>query len=294
VPPFSAVVVTHDSAPELGALLDSIDRFLDPRPQVIVVDAASSDATLAVAKGRAELVALDRNPGFGAASNQGAARASEDVIVLLNPDVTLLDSGLGVLANRGRSRPALLAPRLLNPDGSVQRSAHPLPGRAGTLLPALVHPRLMPRSLRLRAEPWRSDTLRAVGWATGACIAARTDLLRELGPFDPGQFLFYEDMDLCLRARAAGVGTELHPDVRLRHAGAHSTGPAFGGEPYDLLATRRREVVRGHLGGRALAIDDLGEALTFTTRAAGRMLLRREASVERSRLAALLKARGGP
>ncbi len=293
MPPFSAVVVTHDSGRELRELLDSVERRLDPAPELIVVDTASADDTLAVAAGRAEIVALEDNPGFGAASNAGVERASERVTVLLNPDTTLLDAGLAELARRAGSRRAILAPRLLNADGSVQRSAHPLPGRAATLLPGVMHPRALPRSLRLSADPWRSSEPRLVGWATGACLAARTDLLRELGPFDPGDFLFYEDMDLCLRSRERGIPTELHPDVRVRHAGAHSTGPAYGGEPYDLLARRRREVVGTRLGRRALRIDDLAEGVTFASRFAARALLRRDASAERARLAALLKARRG-
>jgi hypothetical protein len=87
------------------------------------------------------------------------------------------------------------------------------------------------------------------------------------------------------------VPTELHPDVRLRHAGAHSTDRTFGGEPYDLRAVRRREVVAARLGGRARALDDLAEGLTFATRAGARMALRRDARAERARLAALRKAR---
>jgi N-acetylglucosaminyl-diphospho-decaprenol L-rhamnosyltransferase len=289
--PFSAVVVTHDSAAELRELLDSVARNLDPGPQLIVVDTASEDDTLAVAEGRAEVVDLGENPGFGAACNAGVARASEAVTVLLNPDVTLLDGGLAALAKRAADREALLVPRLLNEDGSVQRSAHPPPGRAEALLPALVHPRLLPPSLRLRADPWRSEEAREVGWAVAACLAARTDLLRRLGPFDPGSFLFYEDMDLCLRARKQGVPTVLHPDVRLRHAGAHSTDRAFGGEAYDLRARRRREVVAARLGPGALVLDDLAEGLTFATRAAARMAMRRDSTAERARLAAVFRAR---
>src|SRR3954466_4335607 len=136
MPPFSAVVVTHNSAAELRALLDSIERELDEPPETIVGDAASEDETVELARGRAEVVALAGNPGFGAASNEGVARATGAVTVLLNPDVTLIDGSLAALAERARTRPALLVPRLLNPDGSVQRSAHPLPGRAAGLLPA--------------------------------------------------------------------------------------------------------------------------------------------------------------
>jgi len=289
--PFTAVVVSHDSAPELRLLLDSIDSQPGPAPEVIVVDALSRDDSAAVARRRAQLVQLSENPGFGVATNVGVARAQSDVTVLLNPDVVLRDRGVAMLARRARGRRALLVPRLLNGDGSVQRSAHPVPGRAAALLPALVHPGLLPRPLRQAAHPWRSERTRRVGWAIAACVAAPTDLLRELGPFDPGQFLFYEDLDLCLRARERGVPTELHPDLRLIHTGGHSTSAAYAGEPRDLLASRRREVVGARLGSRARALDDAAQGLTFATRAGSRLALRRDASRERAQLEALIRAR---
>lgn len=289
--PFSAVVVTHESAAELSALLDSIDRRLDAPPQLIVVDTGSADFTQEVADGRAEVVALGENPGFGAACNAGLERAAADVTVLLNPDVELLDDGLGRLAQIARARPVLAAPRLLNADRTVQRSAHPVPGRLGGLLPALVHPRALPRPLRLAADPWRAEQPRTVGWAVAACLAARTELLRSLGPFDPGQFLFYEDMDLCLRAAAAGAATELHPEIAVVHTGGHSTVPAYGGEPHELLSRRRREVVTARLGGRAVALDDLAQGTTFTTRALARRFTGRDSRRERAQLAGFLASR---
>jgi GT2 family glycosyltransferase len=130
-----------------------------------------------------------------------------------------------------------------------------------------------------------------VGWTVAACLAGRTDLLRSLGPFDVDQFLFYEDMDLCLRARAAGVVTELHPEVALVHTGGHSTTPAYGGEPHALLARRRREVVAARLGRRAAALDDAAQASTFATRALGRVLLRRDSRREREQLRGFLARR---
>jgi GT2 family glycosyltransferase len=199
------------------------------------------------------------------------------------------------LARHARREDALHVPRLLNPDGSVQRSAHPVPGRPGALLPALIHPRALPRPLRHAAEPWRAEDRdeRPVGWAIAAAVAARTATLRRLGPFDAAQFLFFEDLDLCLRARAAGVPTLLHPRLALEHRGGHATGPAYGGEPHALLARRRREVVGANLGARALALDDAAQALTFATRAAARAALRRDAGRERAQLRALRAARRG-
>jgi N-acetylglucosaminyl-diphospho-decaprenol L-rhamnosyltransferase len=259
---FTVVTVLHDSAPELPALLRSLQANLDPVPELVAVDSGSSDdgPQLAAAAG-AEVVVLEGNPGFGAACNAGVARARHAVTVLLNPDCELLDGRLAVLAQRAEGERALLAARLLNADGSVQRSAHPLPGRPSALARALVPGRALP-------EPHRARAARRVGWAVAACLAAPTALLRELGPFDPAAFLFYEDLDLCLRARAAGIPTILQPDVVLRHLGGRSTARAFGGEAFELQARRRREVIAAALGSRALRIDDTAQALTFGLRAA--------------------------
>ena len=287
---FSVVVVIHDSARHLAALLASIERHLDPPPQVVVVDSGSRDDGAAVARAHgAHTIVLDGNPGFGAASNTGLEHAAHDVTVLLNPDCELVDGSLGALAARARRADALLVPRLLERDGAVQRSAHPLPGGVGVLLPAVWPPRAMPRALREHFEPWRAAAPRRVGWAIAACVAARSALLRGLGPFDPTAFLFYEDLDLCLRARAAGVPTELRPEVRLIHDGGHATGPALGDRAFDLQARRRREVVGAQLGARALALDDAAQALTFAVRTGtGRRRARNEAE-----LRALRRARRG-
>jgi GT2 family glycosyltransferase len=287
---FSVVVVLHDSAGDLRRLLDSIDRHLGERPQVVCVDTGSGDDGPELARAWGAEVIDGDNHGFGAANNAGVARAAHPVTVLLNPDVELLDDDLARLAALAAGRDALLVPRLLNPDGSVQRSAHPAPGTVGALLPAALHPRLLPRALRERADPWRANAPRRVGWAIAAAVAAPTATLRRLGPFDADQFLFYEDLDLCLRAAAAGTPTELRPEIALRHRGGHSTEPHFGGEPLELLARRRREVIAAHLGRRAVALDDAAQALTFALRAA----VKRDGRRERAQLAALRSARRGP
>ena len=259
---FSIVTVLHQSAPELAGLLASIDAHLDPRPQIVAVDSGSTDAGPGIARAAgADVVVLDGNPGFGAATGAGVDRAAHEVTVLVNPDCELVDSGLAALAARAAEREALLVPRLLDADGTTQRSVHPVPGRADALVRAVVPGPLLP-------QPHLATRPQAVGWAIGACLAARTDLLRRLGPFDPGAFLFYEDLDLCLRAREHGIPTVLHPEVRVRHLGGRSTQRAFGGEPFELHARRRREVIGDRLGPRALRLDDAAQALTFGLRAA--------------------------
>jgi GT2 family glycosyltransferase len=285
---FAVVCVLHDSGPDLRALLDS----LSPGTHVVAVDAGSSDDGPAIAARWGAEVVEAGDVGFGAANNLGLERVGEDVTVLLNPDVVVhAPEDLDRLATRARRRDALHVPRLLNSDGTVQRSAHAAPGTARALLPALVHPRALPRTEREHADPWRADGEREVGWAIAAALAARTSTLRRLGPFDPEQFLFFEDLDLCLRASSAGVPTLLHPSIALTHRGGHSTAPAYGGEPHELLARRRREVVAANLGTRAQALDDAAQAVTFATRAAARALLRRTPRRELAQLRALAAAR---
>jgi N-acetylglucosaminyl-diphospho-decaprenol L-rhamnosyltransferase len=289
--PFTVVVVLHDSAPELAVLLRSMTARLGARPQLVAVDTGSGDGGAGVAaEWGAEVVQRPENPGFGAASNAGVERARHDVTVLLNPDCELLDGSLEALVARVRVDPgALHAPRLLDVDGAVQRSAHPLPGTVGALAGAVLHAPLLPRPVRDRLEPYRSDRSRTVGWAIGACLAARTAVLRRLGPFDPAAHLFAEDMDLCLRARSGGIPTVLHPDLRIRHVGGHSV--RRDGEPFDLLARRRRAVVGAARGRRALALDDLAQGLTFASRAAGHALLGGDAARPWRQLGALARAR---
>jgi N-acetylglucosaminyl-diphospho-decaprenol L-rhamnosyltransferase len=291
--PFTVVVVLHDSAAELTALLRSVDAQLPARPQLVAVDTGSADggAERAAVWG-AEVIGLPSNPGFGAASNAGVARARHDVTVLLNPDCELLDDSLVRLADTAAAGPpALHAPRLLSADGSLQRSAHPLPGTVGALAGAPAYAPALPAALRDRLEPYRAERPRTVGWAIAACLAAPTETLRALGPFDPAAHLFAEDMELCLRARAAGVPTVLHPQLRVRHTGGHATQRA--GEPFDVLARRRREVLLAARGPRALALDDLAQGLTFASRAAAHRLLGGDARRPWRQLIALAGARRG-
>ena len=291
-PPFGAAIVIHNSERYLPALFDSLERYIDPAPELVVVDTGSTDGGAEIARTRgATIVDRPDNPGFGIANNVAIAQLGSDVCVLLNPDVELLDDGLLRLVALARSHRALVAPRLLNHDGSIQRSAHPPPGTLGALVPAFIHPLALPRSARLRADPWRSEQPRTVGWAIAACLVGQTAIFRELGPFDERIFMFCEDLDLALRAAKAGIPTELYPDVQVRHYGSHSTLPAYGGEPHKVLARLRRDVVNRHLGRRAMVLDDAAQTMAFATRAGARMLLRRDASREVAQLRAQLAAR---
>jgi N-acetylglucosaminyl-diphospho-decaprenol L-rhamnosyltransferase len=259
---YAVVIVLHESRDEFAALLRSLERAGEA-PRLVVVDTGRDDGGAALAAQHGAHVLLRRdNPGFGAASNAALQTVREDVAVLLNPDCEVAGDALSRLAALARAHPrALHAPRLLNSDGTVQRSAHPLPGTLGAFLPAVLP--VLPRPISERAEPFRARAPRTVGWAIGACLAASTRTLSDLGPFDERIHLFGEDLDLCLRARRHGIPTVLHPQLEVVHHGRHSVSA----EPFDQLARTRRAAIRASLGRTAAALDDAAQALTFAARA---------------------------
>ncbi len=270
---FAAVIVLYRSRDELRALLPALPRGT----QLVVVDNGPDDGGAALAfKHGATVLERRDNPGFGAACNLALEHVTEDVTVLLNPDTEPVDNALGKLVQRARPG-GLHAPRLVDPDGTVQRSAHPLPGTLGAFIPALLP------WAPLRAEPFRAKTPRTVGWAVAAALAARTDVFRELR-FDPSIHLWAEDMDLCLRARAQGIRTIYHPDLRVCHTGRHSVDV----EPFVRLARNRRNIVQRTRGTTARRLDDAAQLLTFATRA----FVKRPNERERAQLGALLKEFG--
>jgi N-acetylglucosaminyl-diphospho-decaprenol L-rhamnosyltransferase len=262
MPGYAVVVVLHRSREHLARLLPTIDAA-----QLVVVDTGPDDGGADLARGHgATLIERRDNPGFGAANNLALEHVTQSVTVLMNPDTV---GSPAELARRAEA-PGLHAPRLLNADGTVQRSAHPIPGTLRAFLPAVIP--FLPQH--------RSERPHIVGWAVGACLAARTETLRRLGPFDPGIHLFAEDMDLCLRARAQSIPTVLHPDLAIVHTGRHSVPT----EPFELLAKQRRDVIERRLGRSARRKDDAAQLLTFATRAA----IKRPNERERAQLGALL------
>ncbi|MBD0281649.1 MAG: glycosyltransferase [Thermoleophilaceae bacterium] len=285
------VTVTHNSEHDLGRLLASVARHL-PAARVVVVDSGSEDESAALARRfRREILVIEReNVGYGRAANAGVALVETPACVVLNPDVELLDDSLAALAAEA-TRPGtperLLAPLVLRPDGTRQDSVHLQPVSPAAVITALVPPAALPPLVRRRVQPWRGDRPRAVAWAVACCIGGRTATLRRLGPFDERIFLYGEDLDLGLRARDAGIETWWWPDARVIHHQAHAVGPAFGGEPVELLARQRHAVVAERRGRRIARWDDRLQAVTLADRIVLKALLRRPNARERRQLAAL-------
>lgn len=220
----SAIVVSHNSRPHLRRCLESL------APQVaetIVVDAASTDGSVDDVRG-VVVVRLDENRGYGAALNAGAARASGDLLLLLNADTWALPGAVDELARALAEVPtaAVAGPRLVNEDGSTQPSVRgfPTPWRLATEYFFLRW--FAPRSRALNAfygAGFDHATPRSVEWLVGAALLVRREAFESVAGFDESFFMYDEEVDFCYRLAQAGWATIFVPSARIGHAGGAST-----------------------------------------------------------------------
>lgn len=237
-PQFSAVVVSFHTGPILEACIDALADAPLCRQIVLVNNGNPPDVVAALhvraAKvSKLKLIDGHGNIGFGRACNLGAAQASEDYLLFVNPDcvidATCLSALASVLADHSD---ALVGGSLRNVDGSEQRGT-----RRGVLTPwsALVsfsglgRPGLgagIWRDFNRIAEPVPTETL-DMPVISGALMAMRAKAFTAIGGFDPAFFLHVEDIDLCQRVRASGARVLYAPDAKAVHIGATSNATSW-------------------------------------------------------------------
>lgn len=205
-PDLSVVVISYNSGECLARCLRSVVEHL-PEAEVLVVDNASTDASVDVARGFApavELVEAGANLGFGRACNLGASRASGTQLLILNPDVTIVSARPDSLRALARTVPYGLVVPLLAGDPDA-RPTHQLYRERHWLLVELrlLWAPLLPREWQ-RPRRVVEDAARA--WAPAAMLLALRDEFLEIGGFDEGYFLYVEDLDLCRKYRERGFG----------------------------------------------------------------------------------------
>ncbi len=241
------VIVSYNSEENLPRCLGSLSGI--DGANVVVVDNASQDASLEiVARYGATPVPLDWNSGFAHGCNVGWRSGSARYVLFLNPDAAIDSDSLGRLVGALEQEPELgiVAPRIVHENGGQAHSLRRFPTLGRAFAQAVFLHRLVPRA------GWADEVIRdpeAYGhawspdWVSGACFLTRRTVLEALGGWDERFFLYSEDVDLCRRARAAGIGIGYEPRAVCTHTGGAS---APSGRALPLMAESRRVYAQKH------------------------------------------------
>lgn len=241
----AAVVVNYRTVDATLAAIGSLAASRRPVQDLIVVDNGSgADAGQRLKAGApgATVLELPRNLGFSAGSNCGIREAlarGADLVFLLNSDALVSPECLGRLeeALRAAPRAGIAGPLVLFP-GAPARVAS-----AGISFSAVTG-RVRERGFGEPADRVPAQAGRAVDAVSGCAMLVTRQVFQRVGLLNEDYFFSFEDLDLCLRARRAGLLTLVRTDATAVHEGSRSIGPRsarrvyFAARNHLLLAER--------------------------------------------------------
>ncbi|NYJ04620.1 glycosyltransferase family 2 protein [Petropleomorpha daqingensis] len=227
--PLRVVAVTYSPGSALDGFVRTLGRATTRPLDVVLADNGSTDGAPEAAVEQFPHVRLLRtggNVGYGAAVNAALADLSEGYALVANPDVQFepgaVDELLTVAARWPRA--ATVGPAIRTPEGELYPSARDLPrlstgiGHAalGWVWPA------NPWTARYRRER-EAPRERPAGWLSGSCFLVDLAAFWSVGGFDPGYFMYFEDVDLAERLGRRGYLHVYAPSAVVVHEGGHST-----------------------------------------------------------------------
>lgn len=232
IPGVTAVIITYNSAAIVDECIEALTPAFPGLPvDIVVVDSGSDDGTPGHVKRwhpTVELVEMHGNRGFGAGINAGAARApSDQALLVLNPDIRMSPGAGLVLLQALRSEGIGIAvPRLVDGEGTLQHSLRRRPTLRRALGTALLGGQRSKRYSSLSdviTDDRAYEEATVADWATGAAVLISATCRARVGAWDESYFLYSEETDYCLRARAEGFAVELAPAASAVHLGGEST-----------------------------------------------------------------------
>jgi GT2 family glycosyltransferase len=233
----SVVIVSFNTREVLRECLEAVaQESAGLHVETIVVDNGSRDGSIEMLRAdfpAIELIVSEENLGFGRANNLAFEKVRGRYIVLLNSDAFLTPDALRLSVEHMDADPkvGLGGGRLVGRDGSWQPSARRFPTLTTDLFvysglaDRYAHSRIFGCYNRTWADPMQAAE---VDWVPGAysiirAQAIRPEALAAAEPFDPRFFLYYEEVDLCHRIKAAGYTVWYWPDVVVIHIGGESS-----------------------------------------------------------------------
>ena len=217
----AVVILNWNGSAMLRRFLPSVIHYSDDA-RIIVADNASTDDSVEVLCRefpQVEVIQLDANYGFAEGYNRALSQVEADYVVLLNSDVEVTPHWLAPLTDYLDNHPQVVAcqPKLLSYH---RKSAFEYAGAAGGFMDAYGYPFCRGRLMAMVEEDQgQYDTVLPVFWATGAALCIRLEAYRRVGGLDGRFFAHMEEIDLCWRLGARGMGLVCIPQSVVYHVG---------------------------------------------------------------------------
>ncbi len=227
--PLRVVAVTYSPGDSLVGFLDSLAVATDRPVDVVLVDNGSTDGApeeAARTRDGVRFLPTGGNIGYGPAVNAGLDDVRTGWALVANPDVVFdpgsVDELLAVAARWPRA--AMVGPAIRTTEGDLYPSARDLPSLStgiGHAVFGWVWP-ANPWTARYRRER-EAPRERPAGWLSGSCFLVDLEAFHAVGGFDPGYFMYFEDVDIAERLGRAGYLHVYAPSAAVTHEGGHAT-----------------------------------------------------------------------
>ena len=230
-PDVSIIVVSYNTRELTLACLRSIERETARPHEIIVVDNASTDGSpeaIRAAFPNITPIQPRENIGFAAANNLGARSARAPLLLLLNPDTVVLRHAIDTMIAfaAAHADADIFGGRTLREDATLDPvCAMGAPSLWSFFCEGIGLNHVLSRTRLfdpISLGRWKRDDARSVPVVSGALCMIRREVWNALGGMDERFFLYCEEVDLCMRARAAGHRAVFCPDAEIIHLGSAS------------------------------------------------------------------------
>lgn len=224
----AVVILNYNGEEMLGRFLPTVVENT-PGADIVVVDNASTDSSVALVKERfpaVRLIVLDRNYGFADGYNKAMAMVDAEYALLLNSDVEVTPGWLEPLVEALDADSCIAAcqPKVLD---YKRKAFFEYAGAAGGFIDRYGYPFCRGRIFEtVEEDKGQYDDVADVFWATGAAMLVRTAVYREVCGLDGRFFAHMEEIDLCWRMHARGYRIVCVPGSRVYHVGGATLSSA--------------------------------------------------------------------
>lgn len=224
----TVIVVNYNTAHLLERMISALEASRGKLAlQLIVIDNASRDSSATLLRSRhpeVDLIINEVNVGFGRANNQALTLIRGKYILLLNTDAFVSEETLSKTLDYMASNPrcGILGVKLVGEDGKLQPSCRYFPTPWNEFVGSTGLRKLFSFTRLVDDMSWDHMSIRECDWVPGCYYLMRRELIDQIGLFDPRYFLYFEEVDHCRNARAAGWSVIFYPFTSVIHIGGES------------------------------------------------------------------------